>query len=158
VTVVFRDAVPGDESCVARIVRWIAETERAVGRLTATEAHYTHLMFGGRQVLHGLLAEVDGVFAGGALWYFIAGTFSGNPGLFIEDVAMSPAQRGRGYGHALFAALARRALAEGCDRMEWRVHRDNTAAQHFYRQLSATPQPETTYMRLDGAALDVLAA
>ncbi len=143
---------------VALIVRWVAEAEGMLHTLTATESHYTALLFGPHPVVRGMFAERGEQLLGGALWTLVPGTFSGRPGLFVEDVAVAPEQRGQGMGRALFASLARRARAEGCDRMEWRVRDDNMAARRFYDTLRAAPQRGTTYMRLDGAPLDALAA
>ncbi len=155
-TPVLRDAVPGDERLVARVVGWVAEAEGLAAKHTATEHHYTRLLFGPRAMLYGLLMERDTHLLGGALWGFTAGTFSGAPGLFVEDVAIDPAQRGAGLGRTLFAALAQRARAEGCGYVEWRVRNDNTPALRFYAAIGAKPERQTTYMRLDGATLDAL--
>ena len=57
------------------------------------------------------LAEVDGTTVGFALWYFTFGTFSGRYGLFVEDIFVEQAHRGRGIGLALFRHMARIARA-----------------------------------------------
>jgi RimJ/RimL family protein N-acetyltransferase len=96
--------------------------------------------------------------AGFALYFHNYSTWRGNAGIFLEDLFVRPAFRGRGIGKALIAAVASIAVAEGCSRFEWAVLDWNTPAIDFYRSLGATPLSEWTTMRLSGAPLATLAA
>ena len=88
---------------------------------------------------NSILAEVDGTTVGFALWYFTFGTFSGRYGLFVEDIYVEPAHRGRGIGLALFRHMARIAVQRDCIDMEWNVLDWNTPAIEFYRRIGAKP-------------------
>ena len=152
-----RDAVPGDEGLVLRFVRELAEYEHLLHEVKATEAHFFRAMFGPRPQLFGLVAEHDGAPVGFALWFYAFSTFSGTPSLYVEDVYVRAEHRGGGIGRALFADLARRALAEGCERMEWSVLDWNAPSIEFYRRIGAEPVRGWTVQRLTGPALSALA-
>ena len=80
-----------------------------------------------------LLACVDGVPVGAAVCFFGFSTFAGRPFLNVHDLALLPAQRGRGLGRALLEEAERRARARGCCKMTLEVHQTNTGAQRLYR-------------------------
>ena len=90
---------------------------------------------------------------GFALWFYTFSSFAAKPGLYVEDVFVVPEHRGRGIGRMIFRDLARRALDEGCLRMEWWVLNWNAPAIGFYRSIGARPVDDWTVQRLDGAAL-----
>jgi GNAT superfamily N-acetyltransferase len=153
----FRDAVPGDEGRVAWFVRALAEYEKLLHEVEATEAHFARALFGDPPRCHALFAERDGEAVGFALWFYNFSTFAGRHGLYVEDVFVLPAHRGKGIGRAIFGELARRAVAQGCARMEWLVLNWNEPAIRFYRALGACPMDEWTVQRLTGDALRAVA-
>jgi GNAT superfamily N-acetyltransferase len=157
-TLRFRDAIPGDEALVARFVRALAEYEKLEHEALATEADLSRALFGSPPRAHALFAEVDGDAVGFAVWFYSFSTFTGRAGLYVEDVFVVPERRGRGIGRAVFSELARRALAEGCARMEWWVLNWNEPAIAFYRSLGARAMDEWTTQRLTGEALAAVAA
>ena len=118
---------------------------------------FPRALFGEPRRAHALLAEIDGAAVGFAVWFYDFSTFEGCPGLFVEDVFVDPEQRGQGIGRAIFAWLARRALREGCTRMNWSVLDWNAPSIAFYRGLGAVAQDEWTVQRLSGDALAALA-
>ncbi len=154
----FRDAVAGDEALVAIFVRGLAEYENLAHEAVATEADFRRALFGPIPRCHALFAEVDGQAVGFAVWFYNFSTFTGRPGLYVEDIFVIPDHRGRGIGRAIFRELARRAIAEGCGRMEWWVLNWNESAISFYRSLGAQPMDEWTTQRLTGEALAAVAA
>jgi len=85
-------------------------------------------------------------------------TFLGRKGLYLEDLFVRPAYRGRGYGQALLVHLAQLALARGCGRFDWAVLDWNAPAIGFYQSLGATVLPDWRITRLTGEALTRLAA
>jgi GNAT superfamily N-acetyltransferase len=152
-----RAARQGDEADIARLVTALAEFEELAqeARATPTDFH-THL-FGPNPRCEAMMAEIGGVSIGFALWFYNFSTFAGKPGLYVEDVFVEPAYRGLGIGRALFSAMARRALAQGCARMEWSVLDWNEKAIAFYRGMGAQAMDEWTVQRLSGATLSALA-
>ena len=151
-----RPAVPGDVPVLLELVRELAHYEREPDAVQASEADLARALFE-QQVCSAHVAEVDGEVVGFALWYPTFSTWTGRSGLWLEDLFVRPAARGRGLGKALLQALARVAVERGCTRLEWWVLDWNEPARGFYRSLGAQPQEEWTTFRVDGAALDHLA-
>ena len=155
--IVFRDAVPGDEARVATFVRALADYEKLTHEAVATVDDFRVALFGAPPRCHALFAEIDGTAVGFALWFYNFSTFAGRSGLYVEDVFVQTTHRGQGIGRAIFRALALRAVAQGCVRMEWSVLDWNTPAVSFYAGIGARPMREWTVQRLSGDALGALA-
>jgi len=156
-TLVLRDAMPADLPLVVHFVRALAEYEKLLHEVKATEEDFRRLLFGEPRRAEALIAERDGAPLGFALWFYSVSTFDGRPKLYVEDVCVEPAARGGGIGRAIFVELARRALAAGCSRMEWSVLDWNAPSIAFYRSIGALPQEGWTLQRLSGDALRALA-
>ena len=154
---VLRDATPEDAPTIANLVVALATYEKLQDEATATADDFHAALFGTPPRAHAMLAEINNIPVGFALWFYNFSTFVGRHGLYVEDVFVSPEYRGRGIGRALFAALAARAVAENCGRMEWWVLDWNEPAQRFYHSLGAQPMNEWTVQRLTGDALHALA-
>ncbi len=152
-----RLAEPRDCATIAALVKALAAYERLEHEAVATAEDFSAALFGATPRAHAMLAEIDGKAVGFALWFYNFSTFRGHHGLYIEDVFVEPAYRGHGIGRAFFAALAARAVAEGCPRLEWSVLDWNEPAIRFYRALGAAPMDEWTVQRLSGEALHRLA-
>ena len=104
-----------------------------------------------------LIAEMEGAAVGFALFFHNFSTFEGRPGIYLEDLFVTPAARGSGAGRALLQSLAALALERGCARLEWSVLDWNTPAINFYRSLGAEAMNGWTINRVDGTALAALA-
>jgi GNAT superfamily N-acetyltransferase len=152
-----RDAIPGDSAEIARLVRALAEYEKLASQAVGTEADFRAQLFGPAPRAHCMVAEVHGRIAGFALWFYNFSTFLCRPGLYVEDIFVEPEYRGLGIGRAFFRALARRALQEGCGRMEWAVLDWNEPSIKFYRSLGAAGMEEWTVQRLDEQKIRQLA-
>jgi GNAT superfamily N-acetyltransferase len=155
---VIRDAVRGDEAIVFRLVRELAEYEKLGNEMVATEADFGTALFGVPARLHAMIAEAEAAPVGMALWLYTFSTFTGRPSIYLEDLYVAAEHRGRGIGRGLFRALARRAVAEGCQRMDWSVLDWNTPSIQFYRSIGARLVAGWTVQRLSGDALLALAA
>jgi GNAT superfamily N-acetyltransferase len=153
-----RDATEADVPLVLHFVRALAAYEKLEHEVRATEDDFRRLLFGEPRRAEALIAEWKGAPAGFALWFYSVSTFDGRPKLYVEDVFVNPDRRGHGIGRAIFAELARRALAAGCSRMEWSVLDWNAPSIAFYRSIGAVPREGWTLQRLSGAALSALAA
>ena len=152
-----RPAVPDDVPELLRLVRELAEYEREPDAVVATEADLFGGLFVDRTCSAHVALQHDEV-VGFALWYPTFSTWTGRPGLWLEDLFVRPAARGTGLGRDLLTALARVCVERGYARFEWWVLDWNAPAIGFYRALGAVPQDEWTTYRLDGAALRGLAA
>ncbi|MDG2114391.1 MAG: GNAT family N-acetyltransferase [Actinomycetota bacterium] len=105
-----------------------------------------------------LLAEVDGEARGFALFFQNYSTWRGVPGVHLEDLFVPERHRGTGIGKLLLATLARITAERGCARLEWQVLDWNQPSIDFYEAIDAAVMRDWLPCRLDGAALDTLAA
>ncbi|GAA0218197.1 GNAT family N-acetyltransferase [Actinomadura nitritigenes] len=152
-----RPAVPDDVPAILRLIRDLAEYERALHEVKATEEQLHAMLFGDDPRVHALIAEHEGSVAGFAVWFLTFSTWNGTHGIYLEDLFVDPAVRGHGHGKALLTELARIADERGYERVEWAVLDWNEPAIGFYRSLGAGPQDEWTTYRLTGDALTKLA-
>lgn len=143
---------------VMDFIRELAEYERLGHEVTATAADIRAALFGPRPYAEAVIGCIDGVACGFALFFHNFSTFVGKPGLYLEDLYVRPAARGRGLGSALLAWLAQLALARGCGRFEWSVLDWNEPALKVYRGLGARAADDWTLHRVTGEALVRLAA
>lgn len=151
--ILLRDAVPGDEASIVSFVRALAEYEHLTHQVQGTAEDFRRALFGASPRVWAMIAEREGGPVGFALWFYNFSTFRGRPGLYVEDVFVAPAHRGQGVGRALFHEMARRAVAEGCARMEWSVLDWNAPAIAFYRAIGAAGLDDWTVQRLEGETL-----
>jgi GNAT superfamily N-acetyltransferase len=152
-----RDTAPADIPSLHRLMRAFATFEKLQDRFKITEAELHGALFGTKPALESMLAHVDGTTVGFALWYLTFGTFSGRYSLFVEDIYIEPAHRGRGIGLALFRHMARIALERQCFEMAWNVLDWNAPAIEFYRRIGARPVRGWIPQQLAGDALAALA-
>lgn len=152
-----RPATAADVPQILAFIRGLAEYERLLHEVVATEDGLRQALFGPRPYAEVVLAEDAGVPVGFALFFHTFSTFLGQPGIYLEDLFVIPEARGRGVGKALLAELARLAIARGCGRVEWAVLDWNAPAIGFYDSLGARPNEEWNVYRLTGAPLAALA-
>jgi GNAT superfamily N-acetyltransferase len=152
-----RPARSGDAGVVTQFVRELAEYEKLTHEVEATEAMIDAALFGPNPRVFCDIAEWDGEPVGNALWFLNFSTFSGRSGIYLEDLFVRPALRGRGIGKALMVHLARRCVAQGWARFEWSVLDWNAPSIAFYKSIGAQLKDEWTICRVSGAALAKLA-
>ncbi len=146
-------AATHDLPLVLTLIRELAAYERLADEVLATEDDLRGALFGPSPRAEALVARLDGEPAGFALYFHNFSTFVGRHGLYLEDLYVRPALRGRGIGRALLARLARIARDRGCGRMEWAALDWNEPAIRFYERLGAVPMSDWTVFRLAGDAL-----
>ncbi|MFQ5774059.1 MAG: GNAT family N-acetyltransferase [Kiloniellaceae bacterium] len=156
-TLVIRPAGPEDAGTILRLVRELAAFEKLLDRVCARESDILRDGFGETPRFECLLAEADGEAVGFALFFPSYSTFEGRAGLYLEDIYVAPAARGKGVGQALMARLARLAIERGWARLDLSVLHWNPA-RDFYRRLGFEPVSDWLPYRLQGRALRRLAA
>ncbi len=153
-----RPATPADVPTILGFIRELAAYEREPDAVAATEADLLRDGFGEAPYFRVLIATHDGEAAGFAFYFFQYSTWTGAPVLYLEDLFVTPSRRGRGLGKALMTHLAQVAIAAGCKRFQWAVLDWNEPAIGFYRSLGASLLPDWRTVRVDGDALQELAA
>jgi GNAT superfamily N-acetyltransferase len=148
-----RAAERADAALIFGFVRKLAEYERLLHEVEASEADIVRDLFGENPRAFCDIALWDGAPAGFALWFYNYSTFRGRHGIYLEDLFVEPVYRGRGIGKALLARLARRCQAEGLSRLEWLVLDWNKPSIDFYKSLGAVAVDDWTTFRLIGDAL-----
>lgn len=152
-----RTTTEADVPVILRLIRELAEYEREPNAVVATEAGLREVLFGRNRAAEVLLALENGEPVGFAVYFFNFSTWLGRPGLYLEDLFVRPAVRGKGYGRALLERLAQIAKERGCGRMEWAVLDWNDPAIQFYRKLGAKAMDEWTVFRLTAEGIGRLA-
>src|SRR5438552_12019474 len=152
-----RPARVEDVPVILELIRDLATYELAPDEVTATEEQLVDVLFGERPAAEVLLAFEAELPVGFAVYFYNFSTWLGRAGLYLEDLFVKPAKRGKGYGRALLVALAKIARDRGCGRMEWAVLDWNEPAIKFYRALGAQPLHEWTVFRLTRGEIAKLA-
>jgi GNAT superfamily N-acetyltransferase len=148
-----RPATPADVATICRLILSLAEYEQLSDVVVLDEDRLREDLFGPRPYAEVLLAEEAGAVVGFALFFHNYSTFLGKPGLYLEDLFVVPAGRGKGYGKALLCAVASLAVERDCGRLEWSVLNWNEPAIQFYRALGAVPMKAWSIFRLTGPEL-----
>lgn len=150
------EATERDVPLILAFIRELAEYERALERVTATEEILRTTLFGSEQSVECVIAYDGDAPVAFAIYFFIYSSFSASPNLYLEDIFVRPAWRGSGMGRQLFAFLARRAVERGCQRMEWAVLNWNAPAIAFYEKLGAEPVRDWTVFHLNKQEMEKL--
>ena len=153
-----RPATIADVPQILAFIRELAEYEKMLDEVAATEADLRLQLFGARPHAECVIAELGGRPAGFALFFHNFSTFLAKPGLYLEDLYVKPELRGKGVGKQLLAHLASLALRRGCGRVEWAVLDWNKPAIDFYQGIGAQMMESWKINRLTGKALEKLAA
>lgn len=152
-----RSATLADAQLIFDLIVELAVYEKARHEVVTNVDELSRTLFGPDAKAHCLLCEIDGEAVGYAVYFYNYSTWLGRNGIWLEDVYVTPAHRGKGAGKALLKHVAKIAVEENCGRFEWSVLDWNTPAIEFYESLGARPQSEWTIYRLTGAALQTFA-
>ena len=152
-SLVIRAARPDDSALIFALVRELADYEKMSDAVDATQEQIAAALFAPQPRLFCDIAEWDGEGAGFAVWFLNFSTFRGRHGLYLEDIFVRPALRGRGIGKALMARLAARCVEQNWARFEWAVLDWNAPSIAFYKSIGAQVLDEWKICRLSGQAL-----
>jgi GNAT superfamily N-acetyltransferase len=153
-----RPATPADVPHILAFIRELAEYERLLHEVVATEELLAASLFGSHPDAEVLIACAGKIPVGFALFFANYSTFQARPGLYLEDLYVRPAYRGLGLGKRLLIEVGKLAVARGCGRYEWSVLDWNEPSIRFYESLGAEMHASWRRMRVTGEALQQLAA
>ncbi|KPV96988.1 Acetyltransferase (GNAT) family protein [Pseudoalteromonas sp. P1-9] len=152
-----RNATANDINTILHFIRELAIYEKAEHEVLATTETIKQSMFSEHSGVYGLICELDGHAIGFAVFFYNYSTWLAKPGLYLEDLYVSPEYRGKGAGIALLQNLAQIAVEKGCGRFEWSCLDWNTPSRDFYESLGAEPQHEWIGYRMSGETLEKFA-
>lgn len=152
-----RPATRDDVPVILQFIRDLAAYERDPQAAVATPEDLLRDGWGPQPKFRVVIAEWAGEPAGFAFYFYNYSTWQGRPGLYLEDLFVRPAYRGKGIGKALLVHLAQIAVREHCGRFQWQVLDWNEPAIKFYETLGAKVMKEWLTMRIEGDALRALA-
>lgn len=156
-TLQIRPGTARDVPTIISLIRELAKYERLDEQIRLDARKLRQHGFGRRRYFRSLICTRAGHTIGYAVYFFAYSTFSCGPVLFIEDIFVLPEERGKGAGNAMMKELARIAVREGCEQMEWLVLDWNTPSIKFYERLGARLDKTWVLTRLTGANLRRLA-
>ena len=146
-----------DVPLILDFIKDLAEYENLLHEVVATEEMLRENLFGENPFAKTLIAYYKGEPAGFALFFHNFSTFLGKPGIYLEDLFVKPAYRGKGIGKALLIYLAKFALENNCGRFQWAVLDWNQPSIDFYLSLGVTLKKEWIVNQLAGETLENLA-
>ena len=146
-----------DVPLILQFIRELAEYEKELARVTATEEILRTTLFGPEPYAKTTIVYVGDEPAAFAIYFFSYSSFPGLPSLYLEDIFVRPRYRDLGVGKQLLAYLAGRAGERGCGRMEWSVLNWNAPAIGFYEKLGAAPVRDWTVFHLAKEEMEELA-
>ena len=153
---IIRTAGKDDAGVILKLIRELAEYEK-MGNLVENSAEMIVENVFEKEYAQALIAELDGQAIGYAIYFFNYSTFTGAPGLYLEDIYIQPGYRKQGYGKRFFYKLAELAAEKGCKRMEWACLNWNKPSADFYRSLGGQSMDEWVVFRLNTEGIENLA-
>ena len=152
----FRYAEEKDTPLILEFIQELAAYEKMLDEVVATEELLKEWIFEKKKA-EVIFAVENGKEVGFALFFHNFSTFLGRAGLYLEDLYVRPASRGKGYGRAILKELARIAVERGCGRLEWWCLDWNKPSIDFYLSMGAEPMSDWTVYRITGSTLKELA-
>ena len=150
-------ATASDAPVILSFIKKLAVYEKLADEVTATEDTLRETLFGERRYAEVIIGYHRNEPVGFALFFHNYSTFLGRPGIYLEDLYVDEQHRGKGFGKALLAHLARLTKERNCGRLEWSVLDWNEPSINFYKSLGARPMDDWTIFRVTGESLDKLA-
>lgn len=152
-----RNANINDSSTILGFIKELAEYENMSNDVVATEELLKQNIFE-KKLAEVIIAEYDNKPVGFALFFHNFSTFLGKGGIYLEDLYVQPALRGKNIGKALLSSLAKIAVDRDCGRLEWSCLNWNEPSIKFYKSQGAVPMDEWTVYRVTGNELNNLAS
>ena len=149
-----RTAEATDCKMILNFIKELAEYEKLLHEVEASEQTLKDSLFSQKPFAKVIIGEFENTPVGYALYFNNFSTFTGRPGIYLEDLYISPSMRGKGFGKCLLAYLAKCAHDENYTRVEWSVLDWNKPSIEFYRSIGAVPMEGWTVQRLYGKALE----
>ena len=155
-TLNIRNAVEADVEIIMSFIKALAEYEHLESEVTATEEVILESLFV-KKAAEVLIAEYDESPVGFALYFQNFSTFTGKPGIYLEDLFVLKDYRNFKIGKALLSRIAQIAIERDCGRFEWACLDWNEPSIKFYKHMGAVPMSDWTVYRITGETLSNVA-
>jgi GNAT superfamily N-acetyltransferase len=132
-----RAATLADLDLLLSFIAQKAEFDGQLSQLQATPETLCQTLFAEAPLAQALLAEVNKIVIGFALFYFTYSSFLAKPSLWIDDLFVQSQMRNQGIGTALMQEIFQIAQSQNCGRIEWTVATQNVNAIAFYQKHQA---------------------
>jgi GNAT superfamily N-acetyltransferase len=156
-SIVLRPAVAGDGAALHAMVMALAISHGHENDVTATPGDFDAALTLPGGLISAIIAEVDGLPAGCAIYHRSFSTFRGKETIYLEDLCVLPEFRRRGVARQLLKAVARAAVARGVPAVSWLMMDWNDGARALYESAGAEVEAGNSFCRLTGDALGRLA-
>ena len=150
---IIRSAIVDDCTQILSFIQELADYEKLGHEVVATPATLKETLFGEKAYAEVTIGEYQGKAIGYSLFFHNFSTFTGRPGIYLEDIYVQPSMRGKGCGKLMLAYIAKLAVKRNCTRVEWSVLDWNEPSIQFYRSIGAAPMDGWTAQRLAGSEL-----
>lgn len=151
-----RDATPADAAIIHRAILALGEALGTANKIASTPDILAREGLAPGRAFEGLVAEVDGQFAGMCLYLPVFSTWLGRPGIYVQDLYVGERFRGMKIGEALIRRVARIGRARGANHLRLAVNFDNEKAQRFYERLGVSHYADDRIHAAYGEAFDRL--
>lgn len=152
-----REAIPEDSQIIFDFIMELAIYEKLPNAVKTTVKEIKDSIFAPNSTVKALICEEDGKAIGYAVYFYNYSTWLGKKGIYLEDLYVSEAKRGKGAGKAMIKYLAKKAISENCGRFEWACLDWNTPSREFYESFGAVALNEWIGYRLEGETLEKFA-
>ena len=136
-----RKAEKKDVPDILRLIKELAEYEKASDEVKVTTDELERDGFGPDALYKAFVAEAEGKVVGMALYYVKYSTWKGK-GIYLEDIIVSEQYRRFGTGTILFNEVVKASKEMGARKMYWQVLDWNEPAIKFYKKYNATFEDE----------------
>lgn len=134
--ITIRRALKSDCPRMLELVHELATFERAPQEVTVTLEHFEQSGFGDHPVYWAFVAENGSEIVAFALYYIRYSTWKGQR-MYLEDILVTEAWRGKKIGQMLFDRLIVEARERKLEGISWQVLEWNEAAIKFYKKYNA---------------------
>lgn len=148
-----RPAVHEDAPVLAGLIKELAAYEHLDHECAISVSSVREHLLGLSRSAEAVIAELDGLVVGFAVYYRTFSTFAAKPGVFLEDLYVRPAFRHRGLGRSLLQYVGSIAARNGAGRFEWTTLKWNENARALYKSIGAEEKSEWLLLRMDAESL-----
>ena len=148
-----RDDAPLIHRMVAELAAFLGDSDMHV----ASAADYAEHGFGETAKFECVIADYQSQPVGMCLFFGSFSTWTGKPGIYVQDLYISDKARGLGLGKKLLAHVARIGVERGCGYLRLSVDAGNASAQAFYQACGLEWSRSEQIFTARGAAFPAIA-